>query len=166
MRIMVQGGVEVDLASTEEMSSLFDDATDKIVKSIPKAKRKPIIRRIAASVVSPTNVSVDILSFRGPAPGYTWEITHAVVMGSDASTVVAGASAAIYIGSPQAFGLGQLAWTGQAVPSTYNIGGGTLFAQNGEDVFLAVTGAAMGANLAGVLTVLQHVEELYTAGGM
>jgi hypothetical protein len=163
--VAVQAGVEVDLASKGDLSSMFDEGVDKIVSALPRRKRKPLLRRIPQSAIAVANVPT-ILTFDAPPADYTYEITHCVVVGADASTVLAGATAALYVGNSSVYSLGNIVQPGIVVPGYWNIGNGVIYAHFGDEVFVVVTGAATGANVSAVLSVLQHTEDTIEAGGM
>lgn len=165
MRVQLAFGGEVDIASTGEVSEMMDGVADKVIGAIPRRRRKPLLRRIPVSQQVPA-VGPTLLNFGSVPPGYTYEITHCVVVGADASTVLAGASAALYIGNSSTYGQGNILQPGIVVPGYWNFGGGVVYGHFGDEVFVVVTGAAATANVSAVLSVLQHSEDSVEAGGM
>lgn len=165
MIVGVQMGAEVELATKGDVIDGFDGVADRVIGALPKRKRKPLLRRIPSSGAVPT-VGVLVLPFGNVPAGYTYEYTHCVVVGADASTVLAGASAALYIGNTSIFGLGNIVQPGIAVPGFWNFGGGVIYGHFGDEIFVVVSGAAAGANVSAVLTVLQHAEDTVEAGGI
>lgn len=165
MRISLGGAVEVDLATTEDIGGMMDGAVDKVIGAIPRRKRKPLLRRIPASQQTTANVPT-VLDFGTVPAGYTYEITHCVVVGADDFTVLAGATAALYIGNPANFALGDIVQPGIPVPGYWNIGQATMYSHFGANVFVVVRGAAGAVNVSGVLSVTQHSEDTVEARGM
>lgn len=156
-----EAGISIDLATKGDIDAGFE----KILSRIPRGKRKPILKRLVVSGIVPAAGPL-ILAFGDNAAGYTYEIVHCVVYGADASTALAGASAALYLGNPSAYGLGNLVQPGIAVPGFWNFGGSVLYSHFGDQTFVVISGAAASANAGATLTVIQHYEDTIEAGAI
>lgn len=157
----LEAGISIDLATKDDIDAGFS----KVLDRIPRRKRKPLLRRLPTSGVVVAGTPL-VLAFGDVAAGYTYEIVHCVVVGADASTVLAGASAALYLGNPSSPSLGQILQPGIAVPGFWNFGGSVIYSHFGDQTYVVVTGAAAGSNVSAILSVIQHTEDTVEAGGM
>lgn len=135
-------GGEIDIASGKELDSGLKSLRDSMNGVLAKPKR--IMRPLSvAQTFSGIAVGDTLqLSAGTPAAGRIWVVTRILVLGSDDSTAVTGALAAVYIGDPANVGLSQCVKPGAAIPFIDTQNEHSYVVHDRESLFINVSATA------------------------
>ncbi len=158
MKIEIDGGLEIDVATTEEMASGFRE----VKKAIDKQGRLYTYRTIARSVVAQGSASKDFVAFGRPRDGMIWEAAYLTVMGSSATATVAGIAPVFCVGNPDAYTLdqvvdpGMMAGVAIQIPNTSYWGRDVLIIETQENAYVRFEGASANQQLTAILRVREY----------
>lgn len=96
MKIQFQGGVEADLATSDELNRGFGKMFGAIKSSEDGNQFHPT-GSFSQGVGATGNYFIDL---GGPTSGWIWYLNEVVVIGADDHTAITGATFAVYSGSP------------------------------------------------------------------
>lgn len=148
MRLSLGGDAEIELASTDEIRAISDNAVSRIRAPHPK----PRLKSNPASGVMPATGPL-ILDLGSPPAGSVWSIISVVVVGSDDRTAVPAGIAALYLGGEPSLNpslMNLLEPGSTTIPVRWNYNPDMHFAHVGDSLYVLVYGAAAGLNIAAV----------------
>lgn len=150
----LQLGAEVDIATKDELDHGIDSVLDEL-----KGKRvpKPIYSTFAGSAIS--GVGSFVVELGRPPIGRVWNVLGITLAGSDDSTTVANAKAALYFGDPANGILSALKIPAMPVPYSQFISKGTLWCHSTEVAYVNISGAAGGLQVVAVLHIAEWREK-------
>lgn len=144
-------GAEVDIATGDELR----DSTASILGAVREdTEPRPIY-------MSRSNVDIGdgvngIIDLGAPPVGSLWQLRLITLFGNDDHTVVAGMTAAMYLGNPASLSLAQLVLTGLAIPSATFIPDTCVWCQPQANVVVATSIAVPAGQQVGATVVIEE----------
>lgn len=141
MQVQLAAGLEVDLATKEDVTGIVDDLRTSLI--IPTTRR-PFV----AQATIPAGFSAATYAFfvGTPSTACSWDVRRITIVSGDDHTSVVNVAAAIYVGSgsQQTVMLPDVAWVGITVPSSNRFNREIIVGHN-EGLWINLSGSALAA---------------------
>lgn len=153
-------GTQIDVVTPEEMSDAIAGLQGHLDEKFRDQGGKFLWRTLTASTFQSFNGGSYqlVLEPQRPSMGKVWSVRRVTVTGADDKTTVANLTAALYVGDPFNFTLGQLVTPGVAIPYAQFFTRNAVVVRDTEVLFVNFENAGGAVNFQG-LQVSALVEE-------
>lgn len=156
MQLTIDGGMTLDLATTQEIADGFGrvdgrfDALDKC--------HKPIYRKLSVQTQMPASGPAVLVIPSIPSVGRYWNLLMALVVGSDGHTAIANSAVEVYSGDAATPDMGSQIDFRQTCPASFWWSKQVIWVGSQENVFALVYGPTAGQNLTFTIRLLDFPE--------
>jgi hypothetical protein len=145
-------GTTIDVVTPDELSDALTGLSGHIDEKFRQQDGRFLWRTLAASTFQSFNGGAYqmVLEPQRPAMGKVWSVRRVTVTGTDDVTTVANLKAALYVGDPYTFTLGQLVTPGQAIPYVDFFTTKAVVVRDTEALFVNFTNSGGAVNFQGL----------------